>query len=185
MIDLNDRKGFGTYNPKFTYGFSSSFNFQNFELSFSLLGIKGRKIFDQELANQEESGEGFGVPNQYYFENRYHPTDNPNGTLAQPNLGNFSSARRQVRSSNIFYKNADYLRLRTLQLAYNLPAEWASKAHLSGARVYISANNLFTVTQFLGRNPDATNIDNVLQNGFSQANYPIAKSFLAGFNLTF
>jgi TonB-dependent starch-binding outer membrane protein SusC len=51
--------------------------------------------------------------------------------------------------------------------------------------VYISANNLFTITQFLGRNPDATSIDNVLQNGFSQANYPIAKSFLAGFNLTF
>jgi TonB-linked SusC/RagA family outer membrane protein len=185
VIDLNDRKGFGTYNPKFTYGFSSNFNFQNFELSFSLLGIKGRKIFDQELANQEESGEGFGVPNLYYFENRYHPTDNPNGTLAQPNLGNFSSARRQIRSSSIFYKNADYLRLRTLQLAYNLPAAWLGKAHISGARVYISANNLFTITQFLGRNPDATNIDNVLQNGFSQANYPIAKSFLAGFNLTF
>jgi hypothetical protein len=54
-----------------------------------------------------------------------------------------------------------------------------------GARVYISANNLFTVTQFLGRNPDAASIDNVLQNGFSQANYPITKSFLAGFNLTF
>jgi TonB-linked SusC/RagA family outer membrane protein len=185
VIDLNDRKGFGTYNPKFTYGFSSNFNFKNLELSFSLLGIKGRKIFDQELANQEESGEGFGVPNQYYFENRYHPTDNPNGTLAQPNLGNFSSARRQIRSSSIFYKNADYLRLRTLQLAYNLPAQWAGKAHLSGARVYISANNLFTITQFLGRNPDATATDNVLQNGFSQANYPIAKSYLVGFNLTF
>ena len=185
VIDLSDRQGFGTYNPKFTYGFSSNFNFHNLELSFSLVGIQGRKIFDQELANQEESGEGFGVPNQYYFENRYHPVNNPDGTLAQPNLGNFSSARRQIRSSNIFYKNADYLRLRTLQLAYNLPAKWAAGAHLSSARVYISANNLFTITQFLGRNPDATATDNVLQNGFSQANYPIAKSFLAGFNLTF
>ena len=185
VIDLNDRQGFGTYNPKFTYGFSSNFSFQNLELSFSLVGIQGRKIFDQELANQEESGEGFGVPNQYYFDNRYHPTDNPNGTLAQPNLGNFSSARRQIRSANIFYKNADYLRLRTLQLAYNLPAKWLTGAHLSGARVYLSANNLFTITQFLGRNPDATATDNVLQNGFSQANYPIAKSYLAGFNLTF
>jgi TonB-linked SusC/RagA family outer membrane protein len=185
VIDLNDRKGFGTYNPKFTYGFSSSFTVKNFELSFAFVGIQGRKIFDQELANQEESGEGFGLPNKYYFENRYHPIDNPNGTLAQPNLGNFSSARRQIRSSNIFYKNADYLRLRSLQLAYTLPAAWAGAAHLSAARVYISANNLFTFTDFLGRNPDATNIDNVLQNGFSQANYPIAKSYLVGFNLTF
>ena len=185
VIDLNDRKGFGTYNPKFTYGFSSSFAAKNVELSFAFVGIHGRKIFDQELANQEESGEGFGVPNRYYFENRYHPINNPNGTLAQPNLGNFSSARRQIRSSNIFYKNADYLRLRSLQLAYTLPAAWIGAAHLSAARIYVSANNLFTLNEFMGRNPDATNIDNVLQNGFSQANYPIAKSYLVGFNLTF
>ena len=185
VIDLKDRKGFGTYNPKFTYGFSSSFTVKNLELSFAFVGIQGRKIFDQELANQEESGEGFGLPNKYYFENRYHPIDNPNGTLAQPNLGNFSSARRQVRSSSIFYKNADYLRLRSLQLAYTLPAAWVGAAHLAAARVYVSANNLFTFTQFLGRNPDATTTENVLQNGFSQANYPIAKSYLVGFNLTF
>ncbi|WP_288425022.1 TonB-dependent receptor [uncultured Spirosoma sp.] len=185
VIDLNDRKTFGTYNPKFTYGFSSNFTYKNFDLNVSLVGIQGRKIFDQQLSSQEESGEGFGTPNTYYFENRYHPVDNPNGFLAQPNLGNFSSARRQIRSSNIFFKDADYLRLRSIQLGYNLPRTWASAVRLSGARVYVSANNLFTLTPFRGYNPDATSTDNVLTNGFSQANYPVARSFIAGLNVTF
>jgi TonB-linked SusC/RagA family outer membrane protein len=185
VIDLNDRKTFGTYNPKLTYGFSSNFAYKNIELSFSMVGIQGRKIFDQQLSSQEESGEGFGVPNTYYFNNRYHPVNNPDGFLAQPNLGNFSSARRQVRSSSIFFKNADYLRLRTVQVAYNLPRTWASVVKLSGARVYVSANNLFTLTSFLGYNPDATSTGNVLTNGFSQANYPVARSYTAGLSVNF
>ncbi len=184
-IDLNDRKTFGTFNPKLTYGFSSNFGWKGLELSFSLVGIVGRKIWDTQLSNQEEAGEGFGVPNKYYFENRYHPIDNPNGTLAQPNLGNFSAARRLVRASNIFFKDADYLRIRNVQLAYSLPQTWLSRVKLSGVRVYVTANNPFTFTKFLGFNPDATSTDNVLTNGLSQANYPVARSFIAGFNLTF
>jgi TonB-linked SusC/RagA family outer membrane protein len=185
VIDLNDRKTFGTYNPKLTYGFSSNFAYKNIELSFSLVGIVGRKIFDQQLSSQEESGEGFGVPNTYYFANRYHPTNNPDGFLAQPNLGNFSSARRQVRSSSIFFKDADYLRLRNVQIAYNLPRTWASAIKLAGARVYVTANNLLTLTSFLGYNPDATSTGNVLTNGFSQANYPVARSYTAGLSVNF
>ncbi|WP_162388557.1 SusC/RagA family TonB-linked outer membrane protein [Spirosoma endbachense] len=185
VIDLNDRKSFGTFNPKFTYGFSSNFAYKGLELSFSFVGIQGRKIWDTQLSNQEEAGEGFGVPNKYYFENRYHPVDNPDGFLAQPNLGNFSAARRLTRASNLFFKDADYLRLRNLQVAYNLPKMWTSAVKLSGARVYITANNLVTFTKFLGFNPDATSTDNVLTNGLSQANYPVAKSFIVGVNVNF
>jgi len=185
VIDLSDRKTFGTYNPTFTYGFSSNVTYRNFELSVSLAGVQGRKIFDQQLSLQDESGEGFGVPNTYYFQNRYHPIDNPDGFLAQPNLGNFSSARRQIRSSNIFSKDADYLRLRNLQLAYNLPRNWASALRLSSARINVTANNLFTLTQFRGFNPDATSTGNVLTNGFSQANYPVARSYTVGINVNF
>ncbi|GAB3985417.1 TonB-dependent receptor [Spirosoma daeguense] len=185
IIDLNDRKTFGTFNPKFTYGFSSNFNYKGIELSFSFVGIQGRKIWDTQLSNQEESGEGFGVPNKYYFQNRYHPTNNPNGFLGQPNLGNFSAARRLTRASNLFFKDADYLRLRNLQVAYNLPKTWVSAVKLANARVYVTANNLITFTKFLGFNPDATSPDNVLTNGLSQANYPIAKSFIVGVNVNF
>lgn len=185
VIDLNDRRTFGTYNPKLTYGFSTNFGYKGLELSVSLNGIYGRKLYDQQLSNQEEAGEGFGVPNKYYFEHRYHPVNNPNGFLGQPNMGNFSSARRLVRASNIFFKNADYLRLRNVQLAYTLPKTMAGRVGLSGVRVYATANNLFTFTSFRGFNPDATSTDNVLTNGFSQANYPVARSYVFGLQLNF
>jgi len=185
VLDSNDRIGFGTYNPKFTYGFSSSFDYHDFELSFALVGIQGRKIYDRQLALFDESGEGFSVPSQYYFDNRYNPTTNPDGFFAQPNLGNFSPARRTSRSAGLYYKNADYLRLRDLRLAYRLPKAWVAGLHLAAASVYVSANNLFTITQYRGYNPDATSIDNVLTNGQAQNNYPVAKAYLAGFNLTF
>ncbi|MBC8152673.1 MAG: SusC/RagA family TonB-linked outer membrane protein [Bacteroidetes bacterium] len=185
VIDLADRKGFGTYNPELTYGFSSNFGWKGLELSFSLVGIVGRKISDLQLALFEESAEAFAMPNQYYFENRYHPQNNPDGFLAQPNLGNFSSARRLTRTSNYFFKDGDYLRLRNLQVAYTLPQTWLSGVKMSGARLYVTANNLFTVTKFRGYNPDATSTENVLTNGFSQANYPVARSFIVGFNVNF
>ena len=185
VVDSNDRTGFGTYNPKFTYGFSSSFDYQNFELSFALVGIRGRKIYDRQLALFDESGEGFAMPSQYYFDNRYNPATNPDGFFALPNLGNFSPARRLTRAANLFYKNADYLRLRDLRLAYRLPKAWVAGLHMAAASVYVSANNLFTITQYRGYNPDATSSDNVLTNGQAQNNYPVAKAYLAGFNLTF
>ena len=183
-IDNNDKETFGTYNPKFTYSFSSNFTYRGFDLSFALVGIQGRKIYERQLAFSDEAGEAFTVPNQYYFANRYHPIDNPSGTLAQPNT-NFSSARQLTRASNLFYQNADYLRLRSLQVGYSLPAAWAQAARLQGARVYLSANNLFTITSFRGYNPDATSTGNVLTNGLSVSNYPIARAYLVGFNLTF
>jgi hypothetical protein len=201
-ITLDDKKGFGSYLPKFTYGFSSNFAFKNFDLSFSFTGVEGRKIHDNAIINAE-NGEGFSVPSQYYFDHRYHPENNPDGFLPQPNMGNFSSARRTTNGSTNYFVSADYLRLRSLQVGYTLPASLLSKVKFTTARIYLSANNLFTITKFRGFNPEATTgystgltntganpgtattTDNVLTSGFSYSNYPIAKSFLVGINLTF
>jgi hypothetical protein len=184
IIDTKDMIASGTYSPKLTYGFTNNFSYKNFDVSISFNGVAGRKIYDRGLSTLDEAGEGFSVPNKYYFDNRYHPVDNPNGTLGQPNYGNFSAARRSVRASTLFYKNADYLRLRVLQLGYNLPEDVIRHLKLSTARFYVAANNLFTVTDFKGYNPDATT-ETVLTNGQSNANYPVARSFTLGINLNF
>lgn len=184
VIDSRDQKAFGTYNPKFTYGFGGSVSYKNFELNFSFNGVSGRKIFDRGLATLDDSGEGFAMPSQYYFDNRYDPVANPNGFYAAPNLGNLSSARRLTRAGSIFYYNADYLRLRNLQLAYNLPEKLTSKVKISHIRLYATANNLYTFTKYRGYNPDATST-NVLTDGLANANYPVARSFIFGATVTF
>ena len=185
VVDLDDRISFGTYNPKFTYGFSGNFMYKQFELSFSVYGIEGRKIYDRGIASQREPGEAFGIPDRYYFDNRYHPVDNPNGFMAQPNLGNFSNARKATRVSNYVYQDGDYVRLRNIQLAYNLPQHLTAKLKASDVRIYATGNNVFTITKFRSYNPDATTTDNVLTNGYSNANYPVARSFTVGINLAF
>ncbi|EHQ25925.1 TonB-dependent receptor [Mucilaginibacter paludis] len=184
VIDSRDQKGFGTYNPKFTYGFGGSVNYKRFELNVSFNGVAGRKIFDRGLATLDDSGEGFSMPSQYYFDNRYNPVSNPNGTYAAPNLGNLSAARRLTKSASFSYDDASYLRLRNVQLAYNLPDAWTSKIKVSHIRLYTTANNLFTWTKYRGYNPDATS-SNVLTNGLANTNYPVARSFIFGANVTF
>ncbi|WP_314033310.1 SusC/RagA family TonB-linked outer membrane protein [Xanthocytophaga flava] len=184
VINTDDQRGFGTYMPKITYGLSSNLTYKNLELNFSLAGVEGRKTYERSLALQSESGEGFGVPDAYYFAHRYHPTENPDGFLAQPNMGNFSAARKLSRASNLFFQDGDFLRLRNIQLAYTVPKPLASKLRLTNARVYVAANNLFTLTKFRGYNLEATSSD-VLTSGLSYTNYPIAKSYILGINLSF
>ncbi|MGD8779137.1 MAG: TonB-dependent receptor [Ignavibacteria bacterium] len=182
VIDNNDKKGFGTYEPDFIYSFSSSFTYDAFQLSFSFQGVVGRTIYDYDQAYITEVGEGFGVPSKYYFDNRYHPENNPDGFFAQPNMGNFSSARKNTRASSIHFQDGSYLRLRNICLSYDLPKELINPFGLSSFRIYVSANNLFTITDYRGFNPEATSTT-ILTAGYGRSNYPLAKSYILGFNI--
>ncbi len=179
-ITTADRRSFGSYAPKLAYGFQNTFSYGNFDLSVGINGIIGRKIYDAALWSME-SGESFGLANQYYFENRWDPNDNPNGTLARPTT-NLSANRLNAKASNQFVYSGDYLRIRNIQLAYRFNLR--SKI-ITGLRIYASANNPFTFTSYRGFNPDATTTDNVLTSGYAYSNYPIAKSYIIGLNLTF
>jgi TonB-dependent starch-binding outer membrane protein SusC len=186
VIDNNDRTSKGNYAPELTYGFGANIGYQNFTFSFSFNGIGGRTIFDGDMYSLTEAGEGFAVPTKYYYDNRYHPTANPNGFLGQPNFGNFSNSRKLTRSANIVEKNnGDYLRVRDIQLAYEFGQSFLKKTKLSKFQIYISANNLFTITKFRGWNSDGTS-SNVLTSGFSDgSNYPISKTILFGIKITY
>jgi TonB-linked SusC/RagA family outer membrane protein len=185
IVDTNDKKGFGSYEPKLVWGFNSTFKYGQFEFGFLLNGIEGRKKYDYGLAVVLEVGEGWSTPSTYYFENRYHPVNNPDGFLAQPNYGNFTSARQQTRSSSIMFKDADYIRLRQLQIAYNLPKVALDKLRISGMRIYISGNNLVTLTDYLGFNPDSSS-GSLLTLGYGgNAVTPISKSVILGVNVSF
>ncbi|WP_159445151.1 SusC/RagA family TonB-linked outer membrane protein [Filimonas lacunae] len=179
-ITTADRRGFGSYSPKLVYGFSSDFSYKNFDFSFSITGLTGRKIYDNSLWLME-SGESFGVGNQYYFQNRWDPNDNPNGFLARPTT-NLSANRLNAQASNQFFYDAHYLRVRMIQLGYNLPARLLLKNRITECRVYVSANNPFLFTPYRGFNPDATS-SNVLTSGAADSNYPVARSFQVGMHL--
>lgn len=130
-----------------------------------------------------EAGEGFGVPSQYYFDNRYNPVTNPNGFFAMPNM-NFSNNRKEARTSSIFFKKADYLRLRSVRLAYNVPQEILSSLNIRAIQLYLMGNNLFTITPYKGQNIDATTND-VLTQGYDNGYYPVSRSVSLGVSMKF
>lgn len=97
---------------------------------------------------------------------------------------NFSNNRKEARTSSIFFINGDYLRVRSLKLAYNLPKSLVSALKIKSAQIYFLGNNLFTITSYRDQNIDA-NSDNVLTPGYDSGNYPVAKTYSFGANFKF
>ncbi|MCX8524602.1 SusC/RagA family TonB-linked outer membrane protein [Chryseobacterium formosus] len=182
-IDVNDKRSFGSGVPKYILGFNNNFRYGLFELSFTLYSEIGKKIYNADAVTTLESGEGFGMASQYYFDNRYNAVSNPEGFFGMPNM-NFSNNRKEARTSNLYFKNADYVRLRSLRLAFNLPKNMLENIGIENAQIYLVGNNIFTLSKYKGMNIDATS-DNVLTQGFDQAYYPVAKIYSMGFNLKF
>ncbi|MEC3874563.1 SusC/RagA family TonB-linked outer membrane protein [Chryseobacterium salviniae] len=183
VIDGKDKRSYGTGVPKYIIGFNNNFRYGNFELDFSLYSELGRNVYNGNEVSLSGSLEGFSIANQHFFDNRYNPETNPNGIYAMPNM-NFSNNRKEARTSNIFFQNGDYLRLRSLKLAYNLPESLTSALKIKSAQIYFLGNNLLTFTSYRGQNLDA-NTDNVLTQGFDSGGYPISKSYSFGMNFKF
>lgn len=185
-INVEDRVSKGTFMPDFTYGFGGNVSYKGFVFSFDFNGVKGRTLLDGDMASLRESGEGFGVPSVYYFNNRYHPQNNPDGFMGQPNFGNFSNNRKILNTSAVLQENnGDYLRLRNIRLAYEFPRSVLDKLHLKRLQVYVSGNNVFTKTDYRGWNPDGTS-SNILTSGYNTgSNYPLAKSYMIGFKISY
>ena len=183
-ITTEDRKSYGSPAPKVILGFNNTASYKNFELSLNLYSELGKKKYSGTLSSLE-SGEGFMMITQDYFNKRWHPVDNPNGTMATPNMGNYSNDRKQALNSNLFIKNASYLQLRSLKLAYNLPSTILSKIGISNAQVYVMGNNLFMITPYKGFSVDAESNSSVLQQGAEKYAYPMPRTYTFGLNVSF
>ena len=170
-IDTKDKKSFGSPAAEVILGFNNVFRYKDFELTFDLYGEFGKKKYCSTLQSLE-CGEGFMMVTQDYFDNRYHPVNNPNGTYATPNMANYSNARKAAATSNLWYKNASYVSLRNLKFAYNLPQSFIKKIGLSNAQVYFLGNNLFMITPYKGFNIDAEGT-NLLEQGKEHYVFPI------------
>ncbi|MDR2238098.1 MAG: SusC/RagA family TonB-linked outer membrane protein [Chryseobacterium sp.] len=182
-IDAADKKSFGSGIPKYIMGFTNTFRYKNFDLSFTLYSELAKKIYNGDQVNTTESGEGFGMATQHYFDNRYNPVTHPDGIYAMPNM-NFSNNRKEARTSSIFFKNGDYVRLRSIRLAYNLPQDLVSALKLKSIQLYFVGNNLLTITSYKGQNLDATS-ESILTQGYDNGYYPVAKVYSFGMNMKF
>ena len=186
-ITPDDRTFLGDYNPDFTYGFGFNVDYKGFDLAIQFNGIEGRKAADR-MVYYTESGEGFFVPSKYYVDN-YFTDDNPNGFFRRPDFSSFSSAGRLTRASSLAVLDADYFRLRSLQLGYTIPKAVVEQIGIEGLRIYITGNNIFNFTDFRGYNPDGidnrSNTRQTLSRGWIQTTNPLTRFIAFGLNVKF
>ncbi len=167
-VDVNDQTWLGTTLPTLEYGIRIELNYKNFDFSVFGSGVAGKTGFDPvKYMNSfidTRNNYGPGVLNGWTVQK---PTATP--ALSILNLNN------EDRTSNFFYVNASYFKIRSVQLGYNLPSTMAKSIKLEGLRIYVAGDNVlaFKNKDFLSKDPERAN---------SFALWPVPTGFTVGIN---
>ena len=180
VLDQNDKTILGDNNPLFTAGFSNSFSYKNFTLDIQFTGSYGAEVFSfykrmcgiyhgdrngmiEQLGRwQSKDQPGDGI--------HFRPTRTPSGWQRDP--------------SSAWVQDASYLRLRNLTLGYNFDQKVLDKMKMKGLRLYVTGQNLFTITNYVGYDPETSSESGLAQGG-DYLGYPAVRSFIIGANITF
>jgi TonB-linked SusC/RagA family outer membrane protein len=175
IIDEYDRTNIGDPIPDYTLGFNFGFTYKNFDFNSSLFGSIGNDMVrdyehrDEPLANRLNS-----VTDSWRITNTN--SSNPKQSLVQtPSSSNFS---------DYYVEDASYIRIQNVQLGYSFSQNLISKIGIEKLRLYISANNLYTFTNYSGYDPSASS-GSPIGAGVDKGFYPVAKTYLLGVNLKF
>ena len=178
VINDDDRVFQGSPFPDFTFALNGNMRYKNFDLSIGLQGVLGNKIYNATRQTLEDvtKGSNFLASCLDYWTPENKNASHPRLTWDDPN-------RNTRAESDRYLENGSYLRLRSVQLGYTFPQTWF-KGAIQHARVYINAENLFTITSYSGYSPDV-NADNANYRGFDNFIYPTNRTFMLGPNVTF
>ncbi|MBK5722187.1 SusC/RagA family TonB-linked outer membrane protein [Dysgonomonas sp. Marseille-P4677] len=183
VLDVNkDRTIVGNYMPDFTYGFSGTINYRDFDLGFNFQGVYGNEILNlnrRYIDNMEGNVNGTTVALD-----RWRSSDNPGN--GQVNRANRKTTGNNGRTSTWHIEDGSYFRLQNLTIGYTLPKTLTQRWNIDRLRVYASGQNLWTSTNYSGYNPEVSRRpDDALTPGEDYGTYPLAKVYTFGLNLTF
>jgi hypothetical protein len=186
VIDDKDRSIIGHGLPDFLYSLNATLRYKQFDLTLFFNGVAGNDIYNEvdNIINSFDS-RGFNTKSDFY-DTRWHGE----GTSTTTPRATFLDGNNNRRTSNRYVQNGSYLRLKNAMIGYNLPAAWMSRAGFTQARVYASAQNVFTVTKYKGFDPELYTNDNLanygdLGVGIDMGTYPPSRMFTFGVQLTF
>lgn len=187
-INDQDREFAGSPWPKLTTGLQFNSSYKNFSLNLQLYGSFGQKIYNDVLRELDS----YGYSNYRQDLNPWTPT---NTGTSDPRMGvgyavGGEPADRGIVSnargnSDRWLENGSFLRLRNVELGYTLPTSLLSRVQVSSARLYISAQNLFTITGYSGIDPDVVGANINLEPGVDNGNYPSSRIISFGLSIGF
>ena len=177
-VDGNDQTILGSPFPNLIYGFNSNLSYKGLNLIIFFQGVSGVKVFNSNdfmIANSMTR-----ISNQLNEVNDRWTLQNPNPNAKYPR-----ASTTQMLVSDRFVQDADYLRLKNILLSYDLPVDKFGLKWMEGAKIYVSAQNILTFTQYHGYDPEVSQTgSNSLIKGLDRGSYPANKTFTVGLNLS-
>lgn len=177
-IDNNDRVFKGNAHPNFSFGLSFNGSYKGFDINLFAQGVQGNKLFNALKYTGLNAGSGQNYNLLKGVLDAWSPT-NTGSTLprisASDANGNFSN------TSDFYIENGSYLRLKSATLGYTFSKRMMKTVKVSNLRVFVTSNNLFTITNYKGFDPEV----GMDQYGVDMGRYPQARTFLFGASLNF
>jgi hypothetical protein len=181
VVNNNDLDFVGDPNPEFNFGFNNTVSYKNFDLNISTYGVYGNDVYYNNPAGANLNG---NVNQDAVVRGRWISPDKP-GTGNVPRAI-FGFTTLTDVPSDFYIEDGSFLRVSNLTLGYTFPASLNNKLRISNARVYVSGQNLFTITNYPGYDPEiGAGGGNPLSNGIDAGIYPMSKMYSAGVSLTF
>ncbi len=181
ISEILDYTTLGSPHPAFTFGLSSLMTYRDFDFTIALSGRQGGYIMNGIRQTTDNLQGLFNIGKEWV--NRWRGPDNPGDGM--------HAAGPQIvhRVNTLWLEDASYLRLTNVALGYTLPANLFgnSSALYQRFRIYVSAQNLLTFTNYKGANPEgqASNVNGTLSPGYDFNAYPVPRVITAGLNVKF
>lgn len=172
-ITNNDKQYLGSPLPKYTFGLTINMDYKGFDFMAFAQGATGNKIF-QGLRRLD-------IPNANYQTDVLGRWTAPGTSADYPRITNDDTNGNFGNMSNFYLEDGDYLRLKVVSFGYSLPNDLISNLKLTKFRLFVTGENLLTLTKYSGFDPEIGG--NVL--GIDKGFYPQAKSFIVGVNVQF
>ena len=178
IIDDNDRTVIGCGQPLHTGGFGNTFYFYGFDVNIFFSWSYGNDILN---ANRLifENGNISNLNQLSSYTGRYDSVKNPDSDI--PAIG----ANDMYVDSSRVVEDGSFLKLRNISVGYTLPRSALRKMHFDTMRVYVSADNIWTWTNYSGPDPEVSTRNSVLTPGFDWSAYPRSFGLTAGISFTF
>ena len=178
VVNDKDRVVIGRGEPIHTGGFNNNFTYKGLTLNVFFQWNYGNDIMNANRIIFEGNALSKNINQYASYADRWSP-ENPASNIPRVN-----AVGREEYSSRVI-EDGSFLRLKNVSLGYTQPSRSLRKAGISQMRVYVSADNIWTLTGYSGPDPEVSTRNSVLTPGFDWSAYPRAFGFTAGVNLTF
>ena len=178
LVDA-DKQFLGSPLPKFTYGFNLGLKYKGFDLTAYFYGVYGNKILEAERALISNTNSTASNLRAGLVDAAWHGEGTSNTV---PRMTTQSTNNNFGVVSDAYLSSGSYLRLKNLNLGYELNKDMCAALRLTRLRIYVGVQNLFTITKYTGFDPAVSN-STVTQVGVDYGGYPTNRTFLMGCNI--